>query len=69
MWHYVLSRIWRNLHRDVEIDRNWRSEKLLKLGGGQKIFILKGTCPMRGANFLGGGSYLSAYYANHIAEF
>ena len=34
IWHYVLSRIWRNLHRDIEIDRNRKSEELLKLGGG-----------------------------------
>ena len=47
MWHYVLSRIWRNLLRDIEIVRNRRSEKLLKLGGGQKIFIFRGACPMR----------------------
>ena len=42
MWHYVVSRNWRNLHRDIEIDRNQRSEELLKLGGGQKIFIFRG---------------------------
>ena len=42
MWHYVLSRIWRNLHSDIEIDRNQKSEELLKLGGGQKIFIFRG---------------------------
>ena len=41
MWHYVLSRIWRNQHRDIEIDRNGRSEELLKLGGGQKILIFR----------------------------
>ena len=34
--------------RDIEIDRNSRSEELLKLGGGQKIFIFRGGCPMRG---------------------
>ena len=39
MWHYVLFRIWRNLNSDIEIDRNQRSEEMLKLGGGQKIFI------------------------------
>ena len=33
------------------------SEKLLKLGEDQKVFILRG-----GGNFLGGGSYPSAYY-------
>ena len=42
MWHYVLSRIQRNLHSDIEIDRNQRSEKLMKLWGGQKIFIFRG---------------------------
>ena len=41
MWHYVLSRIWRNLHRDIGIDRNRIFEELLKLGGGQKIFIFR----------------------------
>ena len=56
MWHCVLSRIWTNLHRDIEIDRNQRSEEFLKLGGGQKTFIFK-------EDFLGGGSYRSAYYA------
>ena len=45
MWHYVLCRIWGNLHRDIEIDRNRRSEELLKLGGGQKIFIFRGDLP------------------------
>ena len=84
---HVLSRIWRNLHRDIEIDRIRRSEEkeLLKLGGGQNIFIFKGGLPYegrgrgkgggsekihfqgilrceKGANFLGGGSYPSAYY-------
>ena len=39
MWHYVLFRIWRNLNSDIEIDRNQRSEEMLKLGGDQKIFI------------------------------
>ena len=43
MWHYVLSRIWINLHSDIEINRNQRSKELLKFGGGQKIFILKGV--------------------------
>ena len=42
MWHYVLSRILRNLYSDIEIDRNQRSEELLKSGGGQKIFIFRG---------------------------
>ena len=33
---------------DIEIDRNQRSEELLKLGGGQKfIFSYRGTCPMK----------------------
>ena len=35
MWHYVLSRICRNLHSDIEIDRNQRSEELLKLEPGK----------------------------------
>ena len=42
LWHYVLSRIFRNLHFDIEIVRNQGSEELLKLGGGQKIFIFRG---------------------------
>ena len=45
MRHYVLSRIWRNLHWDIEIVRNQRSEELLKLGEGQKIFIFMGGLP------------------------
>ena len=52
MWHYVLSRICRNLHRDIEIDRNQRFEEIR---GGQKIFIFRGwsgggggAFPMRG---------------------
>ena len=59
MWHYVLSRIWRNLHSDIEIDKNQRFEELQKLGGGQKIFNFTGACPMRGRSenfhFQGGG--------------
>ena len=78
MWHYVLFTIWRNMHSDMEIDRDWRSEELLKLEGGQKILIFRVVYPMRGGqkifvsrgglallgggNFLGGGSYPSAYY-------
>ena len=64
MWH-VSSRIWRNLDSRMEIDRNRKFEKLLKLDGGQNIFIFGGeggACPMRGVNFLGGGPYPSAYY-------
>ena len=34
--HYVLSWILRNLHSDMDFDRNQRSEKLSKLGGSQK---------------------------------
>ena len=34
--------IWRNLYRDIEINRNPRSEELLKLGEGQEILISKG---------------------------
>ena len=49
MWHYVLSKIWKNMHRDIEIDRNWRPEELLKLGGGQNILTFRGEgCPMKG---------------------
>ena len=40
----VLFRIWRNLHRDIEINRNQSSEELMELGEGQKLFV-----------FLGGG--------------
>ena len=51
MWHYALSRILRNLHFDIDIGRNQGSEELLKLGGGQKIFIFRGGggCPLRGS--------------------
>ena len=44
MWHYVLSRIWRNLHIniDTEIDKNRISEKLLKLGGSVRKFYFQG---------------------------
>ena len=48
MWDYNLSKVWRNLHRDIEIDRNRRSEELLKLGGGEKIFIFRGDLPYEG---------------------
>ena len=69
------------MHRDIEININKRSKELLKLGGGQKIFIIGksllyegeirkvsfsgGACPEgrgEGVDFLGGGSYRSAYY-------
>ena len=70
-WHFVLSRIWRNLdNKDIESDRNRISEELLKLGGlalregNQKIFIFRGresVCLIRGI-FSRGGSYPSAYY-------
>ena len=50
MWHYALSRILRNLHFDIDIGRNQGSEELLKLGGGQKIFIFRGGgVPLRGS--------------------
>ena len=48
MWHYALSRILRNLHFDIDIGRNQGSEELLKLGGGQKIFIFRGGGPFEG---------------------
>ena len=48
MWHYVLSRIWGNLHRDIEIDTDGKSEELLKLGEGQKIFVFSGGLPYEG---------------------
>ena len=42
-WHFVLSRIWRNLdNKDIESDRNRISEELLKLGGRPKISIFRG---------------------------
>ena len=64
------------------MDSNWKSEELLKLGGGRKTFIFSGGLPYEGevrkfsfwggwgggggggggGNFLGGGSYPSAYY-------
>ena len=57
-----LERPW----RDIEIDRNWRPQKLLKLGRGQKMFIFRGCLPYerRGGegNFLEGGSYSSACF-------
>lgn len=47
-WHFVLSRIWRNLNnKDMESDRNRISEELLKIGGGPKIFIFKGGLALR----------------------
>ena len=63
--------------RDIEIDRNWRSEELLKLGEGQKIFIFRGDLPYEGVvrkvSFSGGdacsmmaGSYPSAYYDRQV---
>lgn len=59
MWQYGLSRIWRNLHRDIEIDRNRRSQELLKLGGDQKNLIFMGSLPYKGESenfhFHGGG--------------
>ena len=38
----VLFRIWRNLHRDIEINRNQSSEELMELGEGQKLFVFWG---------------------------
>ena len=37
--------IWKNLHRDKEIDRIRRSKELLKLGVDQKIFMFSGSLP------------------------
>ena len=37
MWHYVLSRICRNLHRDIEIDRNQRFEEIK--GRPEKVYF------------------------------
>ena len=51
VWYYVLSKIWRNMRRDMEIDRNGGFENLLKLVRGQKIFYSRdqgGDCPMSG---------------------
>ena len=48
LWYYVLSKIWRSQHREIEIKRNRRSEELLKLEGGQKISIFKGSLPYEG---------------------
>ena len=76
MWHYALSRILRNLNFDIDIGRNQGSEELLKLGGGQKIFIFRGGGSLWGGvqkififsgglpyeGYLGGSSYSSAYY-------
>ena len=42
MWHYVLSRIWRNQHRNIEIGRNRRSEELLKKGKARKLHFQGG---------------------------
>ena len=48
----VLSRIWRNLYRNTEIDRNWRSEELLKFGGGQRGFPYEGEVRKFSENWL-----------------
>ena len=51
--------IWRHLLRDIEIDRIQRSEELLKIWGGQKVFIFRGFLPqegMEGGNPSGGCS-------------
>ena len=57
----VYSRIWRNLHSDIEIDRNKRSEELLKLGAVKKFSFSDKACPMRGRSenfhFQGGLPY------------
>ena len=37
----------------TEMDRHWRSEELLKLGGGLKLFVFSGTGA--GLVLLGGG--------------
>ena len=62
----VLSRLWKNLHRNMGIDRNRRSEELLGLGVGQNAFVFGGEGRLAlgrgGSNFLGGGLYPSAYY-------
>ena len=47
MQPYAAVLFGKNLHRDIEIVKNQRSEKLLKFGGGQKIFIFSGACPMK----------------------
>ena len=47
----VLSRLWKNLHRNMGIDRNRRSEELMGLGVGQKAFVFGGegeACPWKG---------------------
>ena len=51
MRHYVLSRIWRNFHRDIKIDNNRRSEEFLKLRAGQNTFIFR----REGVSLLGEG--------------
>ena len=43
LWHYVLSRIFRNLHFDIEIVRNQGSEELLK-----ELLIFGGGLPYEG---------------------
>ena len=73
----VHSCLWKNLHRVTDINRNWISEELLKLGRGQEIcgrsdkfyFYRGGTFPMMGeSNLLGGVSYPSAYYDKFMAK-
>ena len=49
LWYYVLSTIWRSLHRYIDIDRSWGPEELLKLGGeGSENFVFKGGLPFEG---------------------
>ena len=57
----VISSIWRNPYRDIEINRNWRSEELMKLGGGKKIFIFRGNCHTGGGGE-GGGGILESFH-------
>lgn len=63
MWRFVLSTIWRKLHRDIEIDRLPYEEKVktFSFSGGGKAG-LPHEWGGRG-NFLWGNSYPSACYA------
>ena len=53
MWHYILSRTWRNLHSDIATGRNQKFEELLKLGGVQKIVIFRRRLPYEGEGWRG----------------
>ena len=59
--------IWRNLYRDIEINRNPRSEELLKLGEGQEILISKGRVG-EGEGLLHDGEGRNVFFAGGLAQ-